>query len=287
MYVDKPLSGVKAVQTLSRLNRARPDKHDVAVLDFASDLGGYAVYTPEHVDTFIERYLGDASRDQLDPLLDACAAEYVEQLDEDEQVAFKGSAKAFVRTYGFLSAILPYNNATWEKLSTFLDFLIPKLPAPREDDLSAGVLEAIDMDSYRVEKREAMKVALADAEGELEPVPTSGGVARPDPEFERLSDILRTFNDQFGNIEWDDEDRVRQRITEEIPQRVAADEAYQNAQRNDDPANARVELDKALGRVMISMMRDETQLFKQFSDNDSFKKWLADSVFRATYGQSA
>ena len=314
MYVDKPLSGVKAVQTLSRLNRARPDKHDVAVLDFANDadgieasfadyyrttilseetdpnklhdlateLGTFGVYTPEHLDIFIQRYLADVDRDQLDPLLDVCAAHYIEELDEDDQVAFKGKAKAFVRTYGFLSAILPYSNATWEKLSTFLDFLIPKLPAPREDDLTAGILETIDMESYRVEKREAMKIALADEDGELEPVPTAGSGSKPDPDLERLSDILRTFNDQFGNIDWDDEDRVRQRITEEIPQHVAADEAYQNAQRNDDPANARIELDKALGRVMISMMRDETQLFKQFSDNESFKKWLADAVFNAT-----
>jgi type I restriction enzyme R subunit len=216
-----------------------------------------------------------------------CAAHYIEELDEDDQVAFKGKAKAFVRTYGFLSAILPYSNATWEKLSTFLDFLIPKLPAPREDDLTAGILETIDMESYRVERREAMKIALADQDGELEPVPTAGSGSKPDPDLERLSDILRTFNDQFGNIDWDDEDRVRQRITEEIPQHVAADEAYQNAQRNDDPANARIELDKALGRVMISTMRDEAQLFKQFSDNDSFKKWLADAVFNATYGKSA
>jgi len=319
MYVDKPLSGVKAVQTLSRLNRARPDKHDVAVLDFANnadgieasfadyyrttilseetdpnklhdlatELGTFGVYTPEHLDIFIQRYLADVDRDQLDPLLDVCAAHYIEELDEDDQVAFKGKAKAFVRTYGFLSAILPYSNATWEKLSTFLDFLIPKLPAPREDDLSAGILETVDMESYRVEKREAMKIALADEDGELEPVPTAGSGSKPDPDLERLSDILRTFNDQFGNIDWDDEDRVRQRITEEIPQHVAADEAYQNAQRNDDPANARIELDKALGRVMISMMRDEAQLFKQFSDNDSFKKWLADAVFNATYGKSA
>jgi type I restriction enzyme R subunit len=80
---------------------------------------------------------------------------------------------------------------------------------------------------------------------------------------------------------------VRQRITEEIPQQVAADEAYQNAQRNDDPANARIELDKALGRVMFSIMSDEAQLYKQFSDNESFKKWLAEAVFSATYGKSA
>jgi len=109
--------------------------------DLATDLGTFGVYTPEHLDVFIGRYLAGVDRDQLDPLLDVCAAEYIEHLDEDDQVAFKGSAKAFVRTYGFLSAILPYRNANWEKLSTFLDFLIPKLPAPREDDLSSGILE--------------------------------------------------------------------------------------------------------------------------------------------------
>lgn len=219
-------------------------------------------------------------RDQLDPLLDACADEYRELEYEDDQVAFKGSAKAFARTYGFLSAVLPYSNVAWEKLSIFLDFLIPKLPSPKETDLSAGILETVDMDSYRVEKRTAMAIALADQVGELSPVPTGNGGARPDPEIERLSMILQSFNDQFGNIEWDDADRVLKRITEEIPARVAADAAYQNAQHNNDPVNAKIELDKAWGRVVLSMMRDETQLFKQFSDNDSFRAWLADAVFR-------
>ncbi len=100
-------------------------------------------------------YLGGADRDQLDPILDACVATYNEQLDEDGQVDFKGKAKAFIRTYGFLASILPYTNAEWEKLSIFLNFLIPKLPAPKEEDLSKGILETIDMDSYRVEKQAA------------------------------------------------------------------------------------------------------------------------------------
>ena len=78
--------------------------------------------------------------------------------DEDQQVEFKGKAKAFVRTYGFLSAILPYTNASWEKLSIFLNFLISKLPAPKEEDLSKGILETIDMDSYRVEKKAAVRI---------------------------------------------------------------------------------------------------------------------------------
>jgi type I restriction enzyme R subunit len=207
MYVDQPLSSVKAVQTLSRLNRAHPQKHDTFVLDFMNDaktiqtafepyyrttilsdetdpnklhdlkadLDGYQVYAHDHIEQLVALYLGGADRDQLDPILDACVATYTEALDEDGQVDFKGKAKAFVRTYGFLAAILPYTNAEWEKLAIFLNFLIPKLPAPKEDDLSKGILEAIDMESYRVEVRSVMNIVLADQDAEIEPVPTNGG----------------------------------------------------------------------------------------------------------------
>ena len=319
MYVDKTLSSVKAVQTLSRLNRSHPAKHDAFVLDFANDaesierafapyyrttvlsretdpnklhdlvndLNGHGVYTPEHVDKFVELYFANVDRDQLDPILDVCVAEYIELLDEDDQVAFKGAAKAFTRTYGFLSTVLPFGNAAWEKLAIFLDHLIPKLPAPREDDLSAGILETIDMESYRIEKREAMQIALADEDGSVEPIPTSGAGHVTDPELERLSNILATFNDQFGNIDWTDADRVQRLITEEIPRKVAEDEAYQNAQKNNDPANARVEHDRALGRVMMAVLKDDTELFKQFSDNEGFRRWLSDAIFQATYGKSS
>ncbi len=85
---------------------------------------------------------------------------------------FKGKAKAFLRTYGFLAAILPYTYAEWERLSIFLTFLVPKLPAPTEDDLSKGILEAIDMDSYRVEKQAVQDIQLPDEDAEIGPVPT-------------------------------------------------------------------------------------------------------------------
>jgi type I restriction enzyme, R subunit len=100
---------------------------------------------------------------------------YKEELGEDEQVQFKGNAKAFVRTYAFLSSVLPYNNAEWEKRSIFLNFLIHKIPAPKEDYLSKGILESIDMDSYRIEKRSVMSIILSDEYGEIDPVPTLGG----------------------------------------------------------------------------------------------------------------
>jgi len=317
MYVDKVLSGVKAVQTLSRLNRAHPQKHDTFVLDFVNDpetirkafepyyrttiladetdpnklhdlkadLDGYQVYAPEEVDELVRLYLDGADRDRLDPILDACVTTYMEHLDEDGQVDFKGKAKAFLRTYNFLSSILPYTNAEWEKLSIFLNFLVPKLPAPREEDLSKGILEAIDMDSYRVEKQATMRIALADADAEIEPLPAGGGGYKPEPELDRLSNIIKAFNDQFGNIPWTDADRVRKLITEEIPARVAADTAYQNARKYSDKQNARIEHDKALGRVMIALLQDDTELFKQFSDNEGFRRWLTDTVFALTYGE--
>ncbi|TDX75429.1 type I restriction enzyme R subunit [Rathayibacter sp. PhB151] len=319
MYVDKALSGVLAVQTLSRLNRAHPAKHDTLVLDFANgpdeiqrafepyyrttvlseetdanklhdlvnDLDTFGIYAPEQVDEFVSRYLAGERRDRLDPLLDTSVAEYIELLDEDDQVMFKGSAKAFLRTYNFLSTVLPYGSSEWEKRSIFLDHLVPKLPAPKEEDLSAGILENIDLESYRAEKLNAMKIVLDDEDGTLAPVPAASGGHLSDPELERLSAIVRTFNDHFGNIEWNDADRVERFITEEIPRLVSEDEAYKNAQANDDPVNARVESDRALSNVMLRLISDDTQLFREFQDNSSFKHWLAEVVFNATYQKSA
>jgi type I restriction enzyme, R subunit len=108
-----------------------------------------------------------------------------------------------------------------------------------------------------------------------------------EPEFDRLSNILKVFNDLFGNIQWTDADRVHRLITQDIPARVAADAAYQNAKNHSDRQNARIEHDAALGRVMAAVLRDDTELFRHFSDNPDFKRWLADTVFSMTYEPSA
>ena len=315
MYVDKPLAGVLAVQTLSRLNRAHPQKRDTFVLDFSdnaeavkaafqdyyratiqtgetdsnklhdlkNDLDAKQVYSWQQVEDLVALYVTGADRDKLDPILDACVAEYIDALDEDNQVEFKGKAKAFVRSYGFLAAILTYGHPAWEKLAIFLNFLIPKLPAPKEEDLSKGVLEAIDMDSYRVEAQASLKMSMDDTDGIIEPAPEGAGGFGGTQDIDKLSNIIRAFNDMFGNIEWKDGDKIRKVIIEEIPARVAQDKAYQNAQANSDKQNAKLEHDKALNRVVLELISDHTELFKQFSDNPSFKRWLTDMVFDSTY----
>lgn len=313
MYVDKPLYDIAAVQTLSRLNRAHPGKDEVYVLDFANKtsvieeafskfyrttiLSGetdpnklydlitimeeYQVYDDGDVEKLVDLFLSGAERDRFDPILDACTAVY-KQLELDDQIKFKSAAKSFVRTYGFLGAILPYGNVDWEKLSIFLNLLIPKLPSPRDDDLSEGILQTIDLSSYRNEAQEAIAIKLEDADAEIAPVPAGKVGHIVEPEMDLLSKIITDFNDMFGNINWNDADNVQRQILA-IPEMVSKDKKYQNAMRNSDAQEARTESERALQQVIFSIMADNMELFKQFQDNPSFKKWLSDMVFNLTY----
>lgn len=311
MYVDKALSGIKAVQTLSRLNRSHPQKRDCFVLDFQNEIEGIKlsfqdyyrttmlaqetdpnklndlkktlddaqVYSPEQVDAFVKLFLEGVERDQLDSILDACTAVYEGTLDEDQQVEFKGGAKAFCRTYDFLASITTSHNVGWEKLSIFLNLLVAKLPSPKEDDLAKDIIDAIDMNSYRADKQAMMKIVLADSDAEIEPAQEGAG-RRPQPELDRLSSILKTFNDNFGTL-FTDADRVAKRIRDDIAPNVAADAAYQNAKEN-TPHTARMAHDQALSREMQILLRDDTQIYKQFVENESFKRFVGDMVFAMT-----
>ena len=167
-----------------------------------------------------------ADRDQLDPTLDLCVEEYL-QIDEDGQVEFKSSAKAFTRLYAFLSQVLPYGNPRWEKLSIFLNFLIPKLPAPVEPDLSRGVLEAVDMDSYRMERKAAMSISLAEEDAEIYPVLPGAGEGTHEPEMDRLSNIIAEFNKTWGG-KFSDPSRISE-VLNRMPGQVLEDQQYQNA----------------------------------------------------------
>ena len=225
-------------------------------------------------------YVNGAGREKLDPILDTCANTY-KKLDEDEQIDFKGNAKAFTRTYGFLASILTIGSVEWEKLNIFLRLLIPKLPTPKGVDLSKGILESIDLN--RTEAKRTLSIVLEDqGDYEIDPVPTSGKAYMYIPELDYLSNILDSFHNLFGDIEWKDEDQVKDQIAS-IPRLVAKDRAYQNAMKNSDKQNARLESDKVLKDVIGRMMNDNIEIYKQYSDNDSFKEWLSNLVFDVTY----
>ena len=312
MYVDKTLGGIKAVQTLSRLNRAAPNKDSAFVLDFMNnpdaikaafedyyqttilseetdpdklhDLRGtldqYQIYSWEQIDEFAEAFLNDTDRSKLDPRLDTCVEEY-KKLDEDGQVEFKSSAKAFIRLYAFLSQVLPYGNAKWEKLSIFLNFLVNKLPAPIEEDLSRGVLEAVDMDSYRMERKAAQSISLAEENAEIDPVLPGAGGGAHEPEMDRLSNIITEFNKTWGG-KFADPERISGALTQ-MPEQILEDQRYQNARMNSGRQNAQIELNSATRRLVTSMVRCYTELYKAYTEDGAFREWLNGEMFRATY----
>ena len=320
MYVDKTLSGIKAVQTLSRLNRVHPNKREVFVLDFRNDadiireafepyyratilsdqtdpdrlhnlqaeLDQAEVYAREQVSELVKLFLNGAPRDQLDPILNVCVANYLHQsMREDEQVRFKRNARAFIRTYEFLAMLLTYNSTEWEQLCIFLNLLLPRLPAPEEEDLSQGILATIDMESYQVEKQTQQTVKLANADGTIDPATEGRGGVR-EPELDLLSNIIAEFNARWGDaIAWEDKDQVLKHITEVIPHQVAEDPAYQNAMLNSDKANAKIQLEETLKTVMFGLMNDHATLFRKFSDDPDFKAFLSNAIFQQTYQQPA
>jgi len=304
MYVDKPLGGIQAVQTLSRLNRAAPGKSRVFVLDFQDnadavqaafadyykttllsqesdpnklhdlrdDLDKLRVYTWPQVEEFVALFLSNSDRELLQPILNHCRQIYGEQLNEDDQVAFKGKAKAFVRSYDFLATILSYPQPEWEKLSIFLTLLVRALPAPEEDDLTKGMLELVDLDSYRIDKQNQQRITLPDDDATLDPAPVSGGGFKTPPELDPLSVILTSFNEQYGTS-FSDEDRIRRLIRDEIAPQVAKDQRYRNARAN-TPNTAAIELDAALNRVVDPLFLDQTEFYKQFKDNALFRNFV-------------
>lgn len=316
MYVDKTLTDIKAVQTLSRLNRAHPKKRDTFVLDFANhpediktsfqryykstelasetdpnklndlivELEKHQVYVSDDIERLVALFLGTSDREMIDPILDKCVENY-KGLNTEAQVKFKSSAKAFIRTYAFLAAILPFGSAEWEKLSIFLNLLIHKLPTPEGDDYTEGLLDAVDFNSYKNTIQEEQRIILDNEKAEVQPIPIgkSSGIVSPD--LQSLTTILEEFNMRFGNIPWTDSDRVRQQIAA-IPNEVARNEAYQNAIRNSDREVARIESDKALMAIILNSMASGLELYKEYQDNPSFQRWLQEFVFERTYRQS-
>lgn len=315
MYIDKKLSDIAAVQTLSRLNRCAPGKIDTCVLDFENDSGiikaafdryykttilsgetdinklndlvsemdALQVYTSSDVDEFVEKYLNNAERWELDPYLDDCVDAF-QALDPEEQIQFKGLAKSFVRTYQFLAAIMPYHHIPWEKLCIFLNLLICKLPYPACDDEHLKQLyNSVELESYRVVAQETMRICLENEDSEINPIPMSTQKGIPVIVEDTLSQIVKEFNDLFGDYPFTDKDRIVHMVIYDLPAMVRLDESYQNAKQNSDIQNARSECEDATKSAVKRCITSDMELFKAFTENDIFRQWVMNMVFSQTY----
>lgn len=309
MYVDKILTDVKAVQTLSRLNRCHPKKRDTFVLDFANDADAIQeafqryykttilsketdpnklndliteiesanIYTEDDVRELNEKYWSGAEREQLDPIINQ-SVERFKQLDENEQVRCKSSIKSFLRTYPFIAAVMPFKSQEWEMLNTYYMLLVHKLPVLKGEDFTEGLLEAIDFDQYRLVKGAEHKIELENTNSEIDPIPVGQPKGKSEPVMEKLSDIL----DEFNGINWLNVDEAKRQL-EQLPERLQADEAFVNAVRNSNRETAMQQFSSSMMKIAVQMLNENTEFTRNYLDNPDFMNFINQRVFQMTY----
>ena len=309
MYVDKQLSDVKAVQTLSRLNRCHPKKRDTFVLDFCNDpemikksfqrfykvttlsretnpnklneliaeIEDANIYTDDEVKEVNERFWSGASRETLDPIIDAAKDRFL-QLEEKKQIACKSSIKSFLRTYPFIAAVMPYKSQEWEMLNTYYSLLITKLPRLKDEDWTEGLLSSVDLDQYRIVKGEEQKIELENENAEIDPVPVGKAQGKREPEWTKLSDILQEFND----INWQNVEVVKQQM-DELPARLANDETFINAARNSNRETAQQQCASSMMTIIAQMISENTEFCRYYLDNPTFMNMVNQRIFDLVY----
>ena len=318
MYVDKQISDLKAVQTLSRLNRCHPKKQDTFVLDFANDpemirqsfqryykttilegesdvnklndltetIEAFNFYTQDDVDQVATlKLMGtDEDRPRIDSIIDAVVVRFKTELNEDDQIKCKSAIKNFNRCYPYFSAILPYESPEWEKQYVFYSLLVKKLPKLKIDDYTDGLLDDINFDKYRIVKEEERAIVLENEDTNVRPIPVGTGGSKPQPEIDALSSIVKDFNDTYGNIEWKNRDEVQRQI-EELPARIATSVDFANAVRNGDKQVAQITFNDDIINIVAAMLEEKTEFVQTYFANPDFQNFVNARVFQAAVSQ--
>ena len=316
MYVDKKLSGVKAVQTLSRLNRTTSGKEDTFVLDFANDretiLESFQPYyevttidqatDPNHlydlkgeiekvqviwqseIDTFIGIYsknvttfsVGDQKK--LYGALDP-AVERFKALTDEEQDDFKNAVTSYIRLYSFLSQIMPFHDIDLEKLFITLKYLNKVLP---KTDLSERfqLNDEVALEYYRLQQIEDGSINLAKGtEGELSGI-TEAGIRKPKDEFALISEIINVLNDKLGT----DFTSADQLFFDMIEEEMVLDETLVKQAQSNTKENFKFGFDDKFMDVVIERMEQNEELFAKLMDDEKMakivKQMLLDRVYK-------
>jgi type I restriction enzyme R subunit len=320
MYVDKKLQGVMAVQALSRLNRSANSlgkkTEDLFVLDFfntvddikeafdpfytsttlsrATDvnvlhelkgtLDDIGVYEKSEVDEFVKLYFSGADAQRLSPVIDIAANRFNEELllEDLEKADFKIKAKHFVKIYGQVASLLPYEKIDWEKLFWFLKFLIPKLKVrTKQDDLLDELLEAVDLSTYGLERTKlGFSIGLDDSASELAPQNPNPRGAGGDDEKNPLDEIIRTFNEKWFHG-WDATPEDQRVKFLSLSKHIQAHPDYKSkVAENQDLQNRDIAFKKILDEVMSKQRKNELELYKLYAQDESFYQAFFDTMKR-------
>lgn len=308
MYVDKKLGGVNAVQTLSRLNRTTYGKNDTFVLDFVNEtddikesfqpyytttilseatnpnilhdlereVRGFKFFTDFEINGFSEEYFSGATPDKLNNIIDGVISRITEEnLTEEEMEGFKTTAFDYLKKYAFISQIVTFEDPQLEKLYIFLKFLIKKLPR-RKNLLPYEVLEAINMETYKIEKKGEINVLLENKDGEIDPMGGDGSSkGQIEDEKDMLSKIIKEINERYGT-NFTDADRV---ILNDLTRRLYKSEILKGSVQNNSKDSAKLKFDELFQNELVDMLDSHFNLYQKLDQSPELKKFVQERIF--------
>lgn len=317
MYVDKPLSGIKAVQTLSRLNRTCPGKEDTFVLDFINDIEDikasfqpyyestglseitdpnilydmqaeiepYQVFTDEELSRINElEVIGGIKKStkeqaELNALIDK-GVERFKELTAEEQEAFKQTATKFIRTYGFVLQVVTFIDLDLHKLYIYLTYLLRKLPRTTGGP-DLYLADDVALEYYRNQKVFEGSIELEKTGGvDLDPQKHGAGSAAEDEKV-RLSSILEKLNDRFGTEFTETDFLAREQVKEDMMN----DEDILQKAKNNTKENFRFAFEKSFINFVIDRMGSNQEFFMKILENDEFKTYIMEDMMDEVYGE--
>lgn len=317
MYVDKPLSGIKAVQTLSRLNRTCPGKEDTFVLDFVNDpedikesfqpyyestnlsevtdpnilydlqaeIGPYQVFTEDEVQRVSELEVAGGvtksakAQTELSAVLDKGVERY-KKLSDEEQDAFKQATSKFARTYGFVLQIVTFIDIDLHKQYIYLTYLLRKLPRSAGDK-DVYLADDVALEYYRNQKVFEGSIELEQTGGvDLDPQKHgTGGIV--EDEKVRLSSILDQLNERFGTQFTETDFLSREQVKEDM---LNDDDIRQKAA-NNTKENFKFAFEKTFMDFVIDRMSSNQEFFMKILENDEFKTYVMEDMMNEVYGE--
>ncbi len=312
MYVDKKLSGVKAVQTLSRLNRTTPGKDDTFVLDFANtaeeiqqafqpfyeeslatptdpnvlynlsnDLWAAQVLSEPEMDASVTALLSDDPARQGEVYANLCpAVGRWTALDEDGQEAFRATLNHFCRAYGFLAQVMPYIDPSLEKLYLYGKLLLTQLPAGDSDPMPQ-ISKQVQLTHLRMAVTDQTAIELETGDEIPGTALPGGGLGKQtEPTMDKLSALIAVMNEKFG-AELSDADKLtfeqtRMDLMRHDDMRIVAE--------NNDRAQYRIVLEDKADDIILDRGNRNGQLFDSYFARPEIRNAFIDYLM-STYDE--
>jgi len=307
MFIDKKLSGVQCVQTLSRLNRTISGKTETFVLDFVNEtedivesfqpfyttteligetdpnklydletkIKGFNLFTKYMVDEFCKLFYDDRETDEtLQPILNRGVEKWNEIGDPEQKEEFKSHIQSYVRLYGYISQIITFEDIELEKLFIFLKYVNKKLP--KGDQTFIDISDSVDLDSLRIQKIGEHRLTLQDQKGELEPMSSEGGKGVTEEPVDLLSEIIRKINEIYG-IEMNEEHKLD---LKNVRHRMGEDVELRKVMTGDNSeTNKRRKFEEVLSNIILSYVNDRVDFYQKM-EHPMVKRLITDDFYR-------